>query len=293
MTKILITGSKGQLASDLHQFLVLNSCNVVALPKEELDISNSDKVSNAISGLGVDWVINCAALTDLNLAELDEAKATQVNTKGAENVARSCRDSAVGLIHISTDAVFSSNTPKYFEVDDPGNPISRYGYSKMKGEEAIRGVLERHWILRSSWIYGSQGSKFFNSILSKFVKSHDVQVVDDQFGQPTSTNMICTSIHRIILGDVELGTHHIVPLEPASRYEFAIAIRQAYGKLLKRNCYSEVFPISSSHIDDIAPRSKYSLLRPSERAMGSLEKDSELVDEIGRVLSLREKAGIL
>jgi len=292
MSKILVTGRNGQLASDLVSYLKRDLFDVIALSKDELDISNSTEVSKVILTLGVNWVINCAAITNLDYAELDEAKAYEVNSKGAENIAMSCHNARAGMVHISTDAVFSSDKPHYFKVESPCNPRSKYGFSKMKGEEAIRGALDKHWILRSSWIYGLRGSRFFNSILSKAISSKGIRVVEDQFGQPTSTLMMYETIHRIISGELETGTHHVVPVRYVSRFEFSLAINKAYKEVFNTDGGSQIDPILTHQTVGVAPRSPYSLLQPSQSALGINSLNSDLVDEIIRIIKLR-KAGTL
>jgi dTDP-4-dehydrorhamnose reductase len=162
----------------------------------------------------------------------------------------------------------------------------------MKGEEAIRGALDNHWILRSSWIYGLRGSRFFNSILSKAINSESIKVVEDQFGQPTSTLMIYETIHRIISGELETGTHHVVPVKYVSRYEFSLAINKAYKEVYNTDRGSQIDPILTHQTMGVAPRSPYSLLQPSQSALGINSLNLHLVDEIIRIIKLR-KAGTL
>jgi len=290
---VLVTGGNGQLATDLAFYLSGKSIEVKVFARGDLDVTKSSDVEKALFTSGADWVVNCAALTDLDRSEANQEEAFEVNFRGAQNTARACRAMGTKLIHISTDAVFASNRPIYLDVNSPCNPISKYGLSKLMGENAVSNTLEDYWILRSSWIYGLNGSRFFNTILEKVAKYENMRVVKDQFGQPTTTRTICYFILRILRKEVSPGIHHVVPLNYVSRFEFAQLIEKAYRQVISRGCETLIFPVLSSSIKSAAPRAIYSLLKPSELAASGRENNLGLFDEVKDVIYQRLELGKL
>lgn len=291
MNRILVTGSKGQLANDVFDFFSNSPFELIGKTHNQLDITNLDSVVREVSREEPNWIINCAAYTDLDAAESNARLAFEVNFEGPRNLAEVSSSYNIGLIHISTDAVFSSELPIYFDVSEKPNPINVYGVSKVLGEQAIRDLAKKYWILRSSWIYGHKGSKYFNSVLTKIRNSQNIDVVTDQYGQPTPTFMLSSAIREIVSNKIDIGTHHIVPSEYISRYEFCLKIKQAYELVNDKISKSHISRIVTKRSNFLAPRTKYSLLRPSEFIhLAPTSQDSSL-DRIIEVMRMRERSG--
>jgi len=184
--KVLILGAGGQLGSEFKTFLT-NKAEVFAFNHNELDILDFKGLTNKFFKLSPDVVINCAAYTKVDQAEEEETLAYQVNAVGAKNVSFVSFKVKAKVVYFSTDYVFdgTKNSP-YNEFDKP-NPLSIYGKSKLFGEELTKQFNPNHLILRTSWLYGINGSNFVKSIIRIAKEKGEVKVVNDQFGEPTCT----------------------------------------------------------------------------------------------------------
>lgn len=289
MSRILITGSKGQLGSDLVEWFSDTSYDVNGFSHEMLDIADKSKVMEVVRSERPNWILNCAAFTDLDKAEINDNKALEVNFQGTKNLAEACEELDIGMLHISTDAVFESTEPKFFETTDQPRPINRYGISKLMGEQAIIEISSRYWILRSSWIYGQHGSKFFNSILRKISNSEDVEVVSDQFGQPSPTILLYSAILEILDDKIPSGIHHLVPREFVSRFDFALMIKQSYESVSGLTSNSKMIPTTTAKRTEVAPRAKYSLLSPSRDFEQIADFPASIHDQIRETVHRRER----
>jgi dTDP-4-dehydrorhamnose reductase len=184
--KILITGSEGQLGWELLRQAPFFNMEAVGLDLPYLDITVEPGVIKAFKEHKPDILINAAAYTNVDKAETDEKACFAVNVNGPENLAAACRNTEIPMIHISTDYVFDgTNTIPYTE-NDPVVPANVYGRSKAEGENGVRNILEKHIILRTSWLYGVHGHNFVKTILKLGKEKEVIGVVSDQFGSPTS-----------------------------------------------------------------------------------------------------------
>ena len=258
--KIAITGATGQLGKELVQFLRESGHNVIAYSHQELDVANFDSINSVLIDNLPNFLVNCAAFTDLDRSEWDIDKAFRVNSLGAGYLASFCKIHVVKLMHISTDAVFSSSEPKFFQTFENTNPINVYGKSKSEGEELILTTYpEGSWIVRTSWLYGKFGGKFVHSILGRSIKNLDgFHVVDDQFGQPTLTSSFVFFLSKFISNPPPFGIYHFASPEFVSRYEFAQMIFELMQADPKR-----ITPSSTLPSFEVAPRPKYSLIKNS------------------------------
>lgn len=262
--KIGITGAGGQLGRELSQHLKSIGFSVFAFTRRELDITNKDMLRAKVSKLDLDFLINCAAYTDVDLAEKNPATAFQINTEGPANLAKLCRLENIRLIHISTDSVFSSTAPNYFKVAQTTNPINVYGLSKDAGEKAILAEYpEGSWIIRTAWIYGQFGGKFVHAIMEKVELDETFTVVDDQFGQPITTSALASYISAMIRNNLKPGIYHFASSDFVSRFEFAQTIFSLLGSESER-----VLPIFTMSTEYVAKRPKYSLLDITESVCG-------------------------
>ena len=255
--RIGITGANGQLGQELQSYLRSSGYTVFAFPRQVLDICNEESFKAKLSSLKLDFLINSAAYTDVDLAETKPEIAFKVNAEGPLKLAKFCKSENIGLIHISTDCVFSSFAPQYYEINSATNPLNTYGRSKDAGEKAIITEFpEGSWIIRVSWIYGSFGGKFVHAIMRKAEDSSPVPVVNDQFGQPISTFALSSYIDAVMFQRSSPGIYHFASRNFVSRFEFAQSILTHLGADAER-----VHPISTISNPAKAKRPVYSLLK--------------------------------
>ena len=252
--KILVTGSKGMLAQDLIPVLK-ESHEVFAPPEEELDITKRDVLYNSLNTTLPDFVVNCAAYTNVDKAEEEREKAFLVNGIGVQNLALVCADTVTPLCHISTDYVFDGENNKPYTPFDNTHPINTYGESKLAGEKYIQWILKKFSIIRTSWLYGIRGSNFVLTVLRLAKKQSTIRVVNDQIGSPTSTVTLSSGIKKVIESGA-YGIYHITDETDGgiSWFDFAKEIIRITG--LK----TEVIPITTEEYPRPAKRPRYSVL---------------------------------
>ncbi|HEU5319486.1 MAG TPA: dTDP-4-dehydrorhamnose reductase, partial [Methylomirabilota bacterium] len=188
-----------------------------------------EQVRAALEGTRPALVFHCAAYTDVDGAEADPASAMRVNGEGTAHVAAACRAAGLGLVYISTDYVFDGRSRTPYREEDPVNPVNAYGRSKWAGEEAVRAAgLERAWIIRSAWLYGSGGKSFVRTILDRAGQGQALRVVNDQEGSPTYTVDLAAALCRIPEG-VPPGTYHVTNAGRTTWFAFARAILDKAG----------------------------------------------------------------
>jgi len=264
MTTILVTGSSGQLGSEIRERSARYSgYNFVFTDMAELDITDRDATSAFITEQAPSWIVNCAAWTAVDRAEDEEEAATLINGKGVENIVSAISGSDCRLIHISTDYVFDGSSPVPWSEDDPPSPVSAYGRSKLDGERAAM-----RWphtlIIRTSWLYSSYGSNFVRTILRKAGSEESISVVFDQAGSPTYAADLAAAILDIISGVIQ-NRHLFVPgifnysdEGICSWYDLATEIVAAAGS----DC--RVMPVRSSQFPSKVRRPAYSVLDKSK-----------------------------
>ena len=227
--KILLTGSTGQIGTELGNLIETSPHELYAYDKLKLDITDKALTLDVVTKTNPNIIINAAAYTNVDLAEEQKEIAYAVNRNGPHNLATICHAKHIFLIHISTDYVFDGlKTEPYFE-DDSTNPINVYGKTKLDGEEAIRSALKEHIILRTSWVFGKTGRNFVKTILKLSKKQDILKVIDDQYGCPTSATSIAKAIFTIcenfsLNKQINFGTYHYSGMPKTTWYKFAKAI---------------------------------------------------------------------
>ncbi|OOB78315.1 MAG: dTDP-4-dehydrorhamnose reductase [Epulopiscium sp. Nuni2H_MBin001] len=222
--KILITGAHGQLGRALLQCLEPDpSVTLLAVDKDELDITVLTQVTSMLRDFKPDVVINCAAATAVDDCEKNHTNAFQINAIGPLNLAVICNGIAARLVHISTDYVFSGQPRKTPWVeDDITEPQNIYGTSKLLGEQYVKAYCPQHFIVRTAWLYGD-GHNFVNTMLDLSKTHPEINVVGDQFGNPTYTKDLAQVIINLIQTD-HYGTYHATNEGICSWYDFACKI---------------------------------------------------------------------
>ena len=208
--KILLTGKNGLLGRDCFEVFQKRH-EVLALGHRELDIVEPARVEEAVARFRPEAVVNCAAFTQVDLCETERDQAARGNVTGPLNLAQAAARHGALLVHISSDYVFDGRKapPTPYLEDDPTNPLSWYGRTKLDGELAIQGVSRRHLIVRTAWLYGRQGPNFLKKILQLALSPQvpELKVVNDQFGSPTWSFRLAQQLVRLLEAGGE-GLYH-------------------------------------------------------------------------------------
>lgn len=205
--KVLVTGAKGQLGSDLLAELKKRGHEAIGVDLEEMNIVDADSVSREMTRIRPEAVIHCAAWTAVDLAEDNVEKVRVVNACGTENIAKECKKIDCKMMYISTDYVFDGQGTEPWKPDDERRPLNVYGQSKYEGELAVENLLEKYYIVRIAWVFGMNGKNFVDTML-KLGKSHNtVRVVSDQIGTPTYTLDLARLLVDMIETD-KYGRYH-------------------------------------------------------------------------------------
>ena len=251
--KILITGSNGMLGHDLEEVLK-DKHELVLTTSKTLDITDKDKTIEIIKENNPDIVINSAAYTDVDGCETNQDLAYAVNGEGVKNLALACKEIDCPLVHVSTDYVFDGTASDPISEDGEIGPISVYGKSKLKGEEAILEILDKYFIVRTAWLYGINGKNFPKTML-ELAKDHpEITVVYDEVGTPTYTPDLAYGISQLIETDL-YGIYHLTNSGSCSWCEFAKYIFEIAGLDIN------VVPVTASEFSRPAPRPSYSVLK--------------------------------
>lgn len=229
--KIFITGSTGMLGSECKRILG-EEHEVITPNKSELDIISWDAVIDNFQKNSPDVVLNCAGFTDVDASEKKEYKVRKINVEGPRNLAQCSARFECKLVHISSDYVFDGlkMMPQPYFEDDPPNPLSAYGLSKMESETAVRENSPNHIIIRTAWLYGIGGKNFVKSIVTQAVqkKPEVIRAVDDQFGSPTWTYRLALQIKDLLQFDGS-GVYHSTAEGYCSPFECAEYILNKLG----------------------------------------------------------------
>jgi dTDP-4-dehydrorhamnose reductase len=195
--RILLTGKNGQVGSELARVLPRLG-NVTALGRQELDLSNINDIRRAIHDARPSLIVNAAAYTAVDRAEKEEPLARAINANAPAVIAEEAKKIRAAVIHYSTDYVFDGAKRTPYAEDDPANPISVYGKTKLAGEEAIRAAGIPHLIFRTAWVYATSGKNFLLTILRLAAEREELRIVNDQFGAPTSSREIAQATTRVL-----------------------------------------------------------------------------------------------
>jgi len=266
--KFLITGARGQLAREFISYFQEKGYGFAALSKEELDVSDFEKVYQTIKEIKPDIIINCSAYNQVDLAEKEKHLAYKVNTIGVYNLAISAREIKAKLVHYSTDYVFDGTKIGFYTEEDQPNPLNEYGKSKLFGEFFIQEVLENYLIFRVSWVYG-KGTQNFLYKLEEWAKKQEVlKIAVDEFSVPTSSRTI-VEVTLKALDEGLTGLYHLTNSGYASRYEWA----KEYFRLKGIN--KLIYPALQADFNLPAKRPKWSVMSNEKisKALGIAIRD--------------------
>jgi dTDP-4-dehydrorhamnose reductase len=260
--KVLVAGAAGMLGSDVVLAAGNAGHDVVGFGRTELDVTDAAAVGSKLDAERPDVVVNCAAWTDVDGAEGAEEEAMAVNGTGAGSLAAAAASVEATVVYVSSDYVFDgAKGAPYLETDQPA-PLSAYGRTKLAGEEATAAANPRHFIVRSSWLFGIGGGNFVETMLRLAADHGEVLVVRDQVGSPTYTWHLAHGIVRLVEG-LEHGIHHMAAAGTCSWYEFAREIFE------QARVECKVLSATTDMLGRPAPRPAYSALASQrEHAIG-------------------------
>jgi len=251
--KIIVTGALGMLGADLIKRL-RDENEVIGVTRQEFDVLKPMEVRDCLARVRPDWVVHCAAFTNVDGCEKDPDKAFRVNADGAANVAKACWGVGARMLYVSTDYVYDGSAGRPYTEADQTGPLNVYGSSKLKGEQEALKVLPEALVVRTSWLFGLNGPNFVEAILGQVGKKDELKVVADQVGSPTYTVDLADAMARLI----GVGAAGIVNASNAgvcSWFEYAVKILELAGA----NGIS-VLPITTAELGRPAPRPAYSVL---------------------------------
>jgi len=257
---VLVTGANGQLGQSLQSICGnYPEFTFVFCSSQELDITNLDSCQSVYKKYKPDYCINAAAYTAVDKAESEPEKAYLINVIGAKNLAEVCKEINTVLIHISTDFVFDGSKTKPYTEEDVPNPTGVYGQSKLEGEIEIKKTWEKHFIVRTSWVYSQFGNNFMKTMLRLASERDTLSVVNDQIGTPTNAVDLANALVTIIKSNKEdYGIYNYSNEGQCSWYDFAQKIFEV------NNININLLPIPTSNYPTPAKRPKYSVLDKSK-----------------------------
>lgn len=226
--KVLVTGATGQLGWDVMKELKRRGIDCRGTGSKDLDITDREAVMQYIRTYCPDAVIHCAAYTAVDKAEDEPELCRQVNVDGTAYIAEACKLVDAKMVYISTDYVFGDDGDRPHKVDDPSHPFNVYGQTKWEGEEAVRHILQKYFIVRISWVFGEHGNNFVKTMLRLGKERKEISVVADQFGAPTYTADLAPLLCDMVMTE-KYGTYHACNSGCCSWAEFAQEIFRTSG----------------------------------------------------------------
>ena len=250
---ILITGSNGQLGTELRKLLDEKNIAYIATDSAEMDITDKAAVEAVFKEVNPAVVYHCAAYTAVDKAE-DEGNElnTLINETGTKNVAEAAEAAGATLFYVSTDYVFDGLNQEQYQVNDPANPQNEYGRAKYAGEQIVESISSKYYIIRTSWVFGEFGNNFVYTMRRLAESYPKLTVVNDQVGRPTWTRTLAQFLLHLNDVKAEYGIYHLSNDNSCSWYEFA-------SEILKDSDV-EVSPVPSEQYPQKAYRPKHSIM---------------------------------
>lgn len=258
MLNILVTGANGQLGNAMRRLGSVSPNNYLYTDVAELDITDDAAVRTCVTANKIDLIVNCAAYTDVERAEQDEATAEKLNRFAVKNLARAAAAAGATLVHVSTDYVFNGDAAVPYTEEAPTAPLGAYGRTKLAGEQEIAASGCKYLILRTAWLYSEYGSNFLKTMLRLTAEKEHLNVVFDQTGSPTYAGDLAMTIFSILEGGYYAGhegIYHFTDEGVCSWYDFAVEIAAAAGH---DKC--SIAPCRTADFPTRAARPAYSVL---------------------------------
>ncbi len=286
MTRLLLLGAGGQVGREIAGRAAEAGHELVALDHAGLDITDAAALTRALATARPDVVINAAAYTAVDRAESEPERAHLINAVAPGLIAQACAEAGTALIHLSTDYVFDGTKPGAYVESDPVAPLGVYGASKEEGERAVRAALERHLIVRTSWVYGTHGANFLKTMLRLAGERDRLTIVADQRGCPTATADIAEGLlaaaPQLAAGALTPGTYHLAGTGATSWFDFAVAILARAGTHTDRQ--PEIVPIGTADYPTPARRPANSELSSEAFARASGYRAAPWQDRVVEVV---------
>lgn len=276
--RVLVTGAKGQLGTDLMAELAKRGLTGVGVDVEEMDITDAEVCRKVILESKVDAVIHCAAYTAVDAAEDNVELCRRINGEGTRNVALACKEAGVKMMYISTDYVFDGQGTRPWEPDDERAPLNVYGQTKYEGELAVEELLDNYFTVRIAWVFGVAGKNFIKTMLRLGKERGAVSVVNDQIGSPTYTYDLARLLVDMIQTD-RYGRYHATNEGLCSWYEFAAEIFRQAGM-----DEVSVTPVSSDQFPAKAVRPSNSRMSKEKLSENGFDRLPTWQDALGRYL---------
>lgn len=282
---ILLTGKTGQIGSRLYPLLT-NLGKVLAPDRNQLNLANTDSIRRHVREFRPNLIVNAAAYTAVDAAETDESAAHAINAEAPAAFAEEAKKIGAAFVHYSTDYVFDGQKRTPYTESDQTNPINAYGRTKLAGEQAVRDSGAPYLILRTSWVYATQGKNFLLTVLRLAGERNELKIVRDQVGSPTCADEIAAATTKVLTRiwqrneDFSVlaefgGTYHMTAADQATWHDFAIAIVDQVRGLSydlpwisavthgRKLIAERVLPISTEEFSSRAARPAYSVLSNS------------------------------
>ncbi len=288
MKKVLIIGPMGQLGADLLRvFRRKEGYEVVPVGRSDMDLCDINSVLSSLDRHQPDIVINTAGQTDVDGCESDASCAMQLNADGAGYVAEACSSAGVVCVYTSSDYVFDGKKGKPYIETEETNPLNIYGLSKLAGERLVRSKTDRHFIVRTSGLFGfgqqaKRGHNFVETMIRLAEGGKRLRIVEDQVLSPTYTFDLASKIAELIKGD-SYGTYHITNSGACSWYRFAVSVFDAAG------LNPEIISVTSEEYGARAERPRYSVLDNSKLERVGIRKLRHWEEALREYIALRKK----
>lgn len=249
------------LGSELFKIFSDGNVDIVALDKSSVDITAEPELKKIIKEINPSIIINAAAYTDVDGCEINQDLAKNVNGTAVGYIAEIAEEINAVLVHYSTDYVFDgSKKDGYAENDELKNPVNFYGQSKLLGEKLLKENCSRHYLIRTSWLFGKNGKNFVDTILKLGKEKDELRVVNDQHGKPTYAVDLAQKTKEIVFGEYQFGTYHITNEGETTWYDFAKKAFEIFKSINPQEKIGKIFPCNSLEFVRPAKRPEYSIL---------------------------------
>lgn len=283
--RVLIAGAHGLVGSALVTHCKLTGDEVLAYPRQTLDIVDGEQVMKIVTGAQPDIVINCAAWTDVDGCESDAERAFQVNALGPENLARACHENNVSFVTISTDYVFDGKKEGFYTQLDEPNPVSVYGVSKLEGEQRARNANSQTIVARTGFVFGDGGRNFLSTVVARARRGEVLQAISDARGTPTFARDLAARLRELAVRR-NADIFHVVNSGTGASYEEFVRLALKVAGLE----HTEVTPVTVESLKRPAPRPANSCLRCLASESLGLAPMPDWKDALGRFVGEESQA---